>query len=418
MKWNKENTSVATFPCKHKVTGRPICAVPCDGILELCEDDADEQCEGPGLFVVLVCTLVAALLFLVFSFTFDKFKKNEEPLTEILELNTINYENVCDAPYVYATMSLYKRNFEFDKAILFARTIYEGASIPKDQWFMDNLGTNELTAFFYDCIDKSISIKIVMFLQSFRGLVELFNALLGIHVDILSDCLQCLGSLTARYSDLPKDILLLQIIWIQMLSTDTGLFSISIFLSLGAAITATEIINVLNIMLYHVDVKRSYLERMLIMAAGPIFPAIYLVKQLKLKILKRSQLDKFASNRDNVIEQKLVYKKLKRLEANVFHIRLMCARLHCNENVLENLTQLTISSMIILLSHTNTSSVETVEAIFLEKNNFLTYIFAAMSFSSIVRGQLSFLQANKNGCLGITGKFIVIPYFLVGTSSR
>ena len=47
MKLREKSNTLATFSCTHKVTGRPICAVPCDGILELCEDDADEKCEGP-----------------------------------------------------------------------------------------------------------------------------------------------------------------------------------------------------------------------------------------------------------------------------------------------------------------------------------------------------------------------------------
>ena len=423
IEYKKESSSLAAFPCTHKVTGRPICAVPCDGLLEMCKDDADEQCEGPGLMMVLTYTFVAALVFLLSALTFDKIKKNEEPLTDILELNRINHENEIDVPYIYATMSLYKSNLEIEKSSLFARKVYEDASIPngywsKDHWFMDTLGTNKLTAFFYDCIDKSISIRILMFFQRYESLVTFIKALERLHVDILSHCLQCLGSLTVRYSDLPKDILLLQIIWIQLLSTDTGLFSISIFWSLASAIIATEIINIFHIMFNQISKKESYIKRTLVVISCPIMPAVYMFKQLKLKLLMRSLLTKFASNKDNVIEQEQIYKKLKCLEEEMCHLEVMSAKLHCNENVIENLTQLTISSIIILLSYTNTSIVETVEAIFLEKNNALTYIFAAMSFISIIRGQLNFLQANKNGCLGIKGKLIVLPYLLIGTSSR
>ena len=35
----------ATFPCKHRYTGRPICVVPCDGVDGLCEEYSDEQCQ-------------------------------------------------------------------------------------------------------------------------------------------------------------------------------------------------------------------------------------------------------------------------------------------------------------------------------------------------------------------------------------
>ena len=38
----KKSLSLATYQCTHEVTGRSICAVPCDGVLELCKDNADE----------------------------------------------------------------------------------------------------------------------------------------------------------------------------------------------------------------------------------------------------------------------------------------------------------------------------------------------------------------------------------------
>ena len=87
LKWRSEKIQVATFPCTHKVTGRPICAVPCDGVFELCKDDADEQCEGPGLMMVLVYTFVAALVFLLLSIVYDVYyetRKDRELSAEML----------------------------------------------------------------------------------------------------------------------------------------------------------------------------------------------------------------------------------------------------------------------------------------------------------------------------------------------
>ena len=203
-----------------------------------------------------------------------------------------------------------------------------------------------------------------------------------------------------------------------MLRTDTDIFSISIFLSLAAAIVATELINLLNIVLEHNQLKGSYIKRIITVISSPLIPATYLFRLLKLKLLKKTVLDKFASNIQSLNENKRVYEKLKCLDAQICSTKLMCAELNCNENVLENLTQLTISSLIIVLSHTNTNAVETVEGLFMQKNNTLTYIFASMSFCSILRGQLNFLQANKKGCVGTTGKLVLIPYFIIGTSSR
>ena len=88
------------------------------------------------------------------------------------------------------------------------------------------------------------------------------------------------------------------------------------------------------------------------------------------------------------------------------------------QNVLENLTQVTILIMIISLSHTTTRGVENIEAAFVEENTLLGYALAVLSFTSVIRGQLTFLKANKNGCLSLTGTLIVVPYFIIGTFTR
>jgi hypothetical protein len=39
-----------TFSCKHWYTGRQICATPCDGNDDHCEDYSDEDCKGISVF--------------------------------------------------------------------------------------------------------------------------------------------------------------------------------------------------------------------------------------------------------------------------------------------------------------------------------------------------------------------------------
>ena len=39
------NSKSATFSCHHRYTNKPICAVPCDGIDDMCKDYSDEICE-------------------------------------------------------------------------------------------------------------------------------------------------------------------------------------------------------------------------------------------------------------------------------------------------------------------------------------------------------------------------------------
>jgi hypothetical protein len=76
---------IATFSCKHRYTGNWICAVPCDGHDDLCEDFEDEKCElGTSLiFIVLsVCGLLILIIgagesFLHFNKSKNAYSKEE-----------------------------------------------------------------------------------------------------------------------------------------------------------------------------------------------------------------------------------------------------------------------------------------------------------------------------------------------------
>ena len=57
--------SAATFSCTHRYTGRKICAVPCDGVDDLCLDNEDEQCKGFGFLIVALLTVFLILVTMV-----------------------------------------------------------------------------------------------------------------------------------------------------------------------------------------------------------------------------------------------------------------------------------------------------------------------------------------------------------------
>ena len=105
-------------------------------------------------------------------------------------------------------------------------------------------------------------------------------------------------------------------------------------------------------------------------------------------------------------------------ETKCSQLQLIAAKLQGTENILENVTFFTVLVMVMSLSHTASRAVENIDNIFVEKNEFLGYILAVMSFLSIIRGLVTFLKANKNGCLGIKGTFLVTPFFVIGTCSR
>ena len=65
------SSNTATFLCRHNITKRPICATPCDGIIEMCENDEDEQCQGAGLPVILLSALFFSISFIISAFMID-----------------------------------------------------------------------------------------------------------------------------------------------------------------------------------------------------------------------------------------------------------------------------------------------------------------------------------------------------------
>ena len=387
----------------------------------MCEGDSDEQCEGPGLPLVLVFTFIFAMLFLAVAATMEQLSKSKEAAIEHIEMEEYNTSVEWHISNFWINLSVFKKNLDFKNAAMLATTYYENATLPnngvcpKDEHFMMYLGTNKLSAFFYDCVDGAISVRVISFLNNHLPII--FQLRKKFYVEVIKEISECIMSLTLRYSDLPKDILLLYIIWIQLVSTHSGMFSMSIFWILAVSILASEVMHIFTILINNgLDKERSVNQRLYNMLLCPLMPAIYLFKHYKLKLSKDKLLNKLAKDCNN--RQKQAHQKLKELDYEMQQLELMSAKLHCNENVVENLTQLIILVMFILLSYTNSITVERIDYMFIKKNTYITVTLASMSFTSILRGQLNLLKANKNGCLSLTGTVIAIPYFLIGTAAR
>ena len=415
----RDYSLLTTYKCKHRVTGRPICAIPCDGITEMCEDDVDEQCEGPGLMLVLVLTFLVATLYFVIAFAYGHLRKTNEILADFTEVEEFNMEEWYKTNLLI-NLSVCKNSFYYKKATALARKYYENAAIfmniecPKDEYFMKFMGTHEISEYFYDCVDGAISVRIALFL--WETMPSLFRLWRQLRIDTCYKTCECILSLTLKYSDLPKDGLLLYIIWIQLVATDTGMFSLCIFWTLASAIVASELMHINTILLTLKKSRNGKTSRILLMIlVSPLMPAMYLIKQFKIQLLKKSLLDQLSMG---CMDKKQAHLKIGVLYSKINNLNLISAKLHCNENMVENLFQLIIVVIFMLLSYTNSKTVENIDYLFMNRNQYITFILAFMSLMSIIRGQLNFLKANKHGCLGMIGTIITLPYFLVSTTSR
>ena len=406
-----EYSDSATFSCKHKVTKMPICATPCDGIKDFCENDSDEQCQGIGLVVILAITLSLATLFLVVEFLMKTFicAKTERQGPERFEMSHNSRSNENDLSYFKKRLWLHNCKLDFEGAVKLALEFYGESSVAKDdesKHLMQILGTNKLTAYFFDCIDRSIMIRVGAYLQ--HNTPTLLLVMNNGKLRNACEVIHCIASLTTRYSDLPKDAFFLYLIWVQLGNYRAGSFPIVIFWTLFSSIVAAEVLNCIIAMNHQSLYKGRHIFRFVLC---PLTPAFIMYETLHIK-LKLGKVGRKAKN-SQVLEE-----KIHKYEMKCCRLQMMTAKMQCTENVLENLTMLTILIMVIALGHTRSRAVENIDNIFVEKNEFLGYTLAGMSFLSMIRGQTTFLKASKNGCLGLIGTLLVTPYYVLGTCSR
>ena len=188
-------------------------------------------------------------------------------------------------------------------------------------------------------------------------------------------------------------------------------------LSLHLTILVSELLHLYTISIYQDKGSAWGWARWLaVFVISPFMPAYFIFRHLILTLRGRKLHNKFGMKSHNL--QLKAYEEIRIIDDEIGHLQLVMGKIHCNENVLENLTQLTILVLIILTSLSNSSSVENIDPVLMKQDNILTYVLASMTFISMLRGQLNFLKANKNGCLNLKGTMILIPFYTIGTVSR
>ena len=414
------------YSCVHKVTNRPVCAIPCDGIHELCENNSDEECQGPGLIVTWGTLLIFSGAFISFSSitVYHRYKKEHTQTYYSLELRRVlgslnsfreHIESSGDFPYL--KISLYICTMDIRNGMKFATDFYK-KTFPcpcseHDYHIMQVLGTNEISAYLYDCIDGSFLVKVRLWIFTrFHGLLEQMKkcyvgAILIVSKSTVSLCL--------RYSDMSKDLLFLYMIWLQLGQYEPGSFPMIVFYSLAASLIATEIGNICIIFSSEDVVRLPWKKKVLISTSAPLMPAYYIYEVLFHELTKCFMFNTFdeAGNRpylEMMSEQLIVRDKM------IWAHQLKLAKLQYNENVLENIPQLTILFLITLLNNTSSRTVVNLQNVFIDERSYIGWVLATVSSVSLIRGQINLLVAHKNGCQ--TGTFYLIAYFVLGMSSR
>ena len=401
---------MAIFSCKHKVTNNWICAVPCNGVEDLCEDNLDEQCQGPGLVMTLVSIFSLSISFILLSsaLSYNRLKKQKSTDITETELKQVkNNENIRPTGELYQMLSLCKNNMEVSNAMKIVANYYNQDSwstcYEKDCHIMILLGTNDISAYFYDCLDISLAVKIHLWFHSKVSI--LFTILRKIYFGAIMILMKGTVSLCLRYSDLAKDLLFLYMIWLQIGQYEEGSFPKAVFYILATSLLITEFGNICVILL--ADFNGPWWRKIFVITFAPLMPAYYLYEIVHCELFKFLALNSFSA-----IFGRQVYE----IDQQIWSLQLKLAKLQYVENVLENIPQLTILLLISLLNLTSSRVVVNLQNIFLDERVYIGWGLAAISVVSLIRGQVNFLAASKNGCQ--TGIVLLILYFLLGLSSR
>ena len=419
----KQYTLSSVYSCKHKVTKRPVCATPCDGQLELCDNDADENCQGPSLLLALIVTTVSSIIFISVSLavSYARLKKDIPSVSINYELE--DYQSTHDEQLEYDENNIHptlvlSTTLDIKRRLEIACDVYKGVcqgdivNSDRDTFIMKVLGTNYLASYFYDCVNLTLLIKIKCIMHN--PMKQVFKAFQKWPLHSINLLIKSTVSLCLRYSDLAKDILLIYIVWLQLGKYAVGSFPMIIFWILVTSIATTELTNYLTIIHLQDDRANCHLN-ILLLPLAPLFPAFYTYEILHHELLKHKLINKYKKyqTRTNLI---LMSQQIKEADGKIYKFQHVLANLHLNENILETIPQLTILLMIILLKCTTSRMVDNLEGIFINGNDNIVYLIMIMSVLSLTKGQIDFLKAKKNGCS--SGILVLIAYFFIGITSR
>jgi hypothetical protein len=305
------------FSCKHRYTGKPICANPCDGRDDLCEEFIDENCSGPkfipfifGLSVVLL--LVGLLDYLarrhLLALT-DNIEKNPTGLEYNVYMADINKKQ--DDFQTYLEM---REEYEFGPAmsnvLLFFKTTGElfganefshhyykqelkfnkGSTKKADLFFFRVLGTGEAVEYLYDILDDGLGVKMYKrIIYNFP--ICLINALGNITSGRAWIMVKLLSRVLLHYSDIIKDIILLSQLFMLMFDSKMvtlfarhSKFPAIVLWVVLASIVASELSIVMSLTSYNTSTKISKEQNVFSVILAPFMPAVIHYQESKLKI--------------------------------------------------------------------------------------------------------------------------------------
>jgi hypothetical protein len=311
---NRTLQGTHTLTCTHRYTGRPICAIPCDGHDNLCEEYSDENCEGISVLWILawvaVVTVILSIPMIVMekctTLFFPKQIKTRVHMPHSIDIislikerktqNLNSYIGIRKAKYFVHAMSIilltYKSKHDIANAKKLTLNHYKmelDCNQPKnesvDEYYFTVFGTNRLTAYIYDILDNTSSLKINSFLIS-KCPECILSILTYKYFTAATLFLMCIVKIVLHYSDVVKDIILLSLIYKHMLGNsarifleDISKFPVQVFLLILTSIVTTELCSIHTLIITTTFQGQVKYKKVLSIMIIPLIPAIVLYQE-------------------------------------------------------------------------------------------------------------------------------------------
>jgi len=458
----------ATYMCKHRYTGRPICSVPCDSEDDMCENMEDENCDekyyiATGASIVGIAIISVGATLLIQQWRKQKPKEAYLPLTgtKVEKLT----EEVCLLIFHYIFQDSRKpkkqkrRNFhkilkvykdlhssidlsssmksilllletldeteQREACILFdkmERTVHRGNKLASLTCLKENVGTNTVTMKYFENLEPLGLMNRV----KQKVLPARFNkgktSKTSIIVKIIA---RGFFLIMGYYSDFVKDIVFLIILsyFVPWNSTPVSSFAFQINLALLISLILPQLLNILVIM-ENEDLNLSPTFKILLCCFSPVAPAVAVVKMLqeekKVALTRLKYLDYFLSGKSEEVTFQQHAADLLQAQHSAERWKSLNVLFQRNGINSGNLIHVLVLILLVALRFTKTATVGGLQDLFSSGSDSTVMIVlsAIWSCKSLVTGQLAYWVSDKNEFILVKGKIILAAYFILGVISR
>ena len=439
----------ASFPCKHRHTGKWICGIPCDGEDDFCEDYSDEKCGSDAFVYALAASVMSVVVTVAFTEVIYRWKSNVRTNQE-------------DIPLIQTTAAISQTSSRrslkgFRSFILRSHSSDECSSLDRRFWL----------ACYWSC-SESLRPKLC------RALMKAETRLHKGNHRRIHFCVKKLvgtGKLAKKILSRPKGPAIgnlfrrnkrkggaggqkrLSVIWLaakQLLKTCLNIsfyyldmakdfaviyFSSKIigdasnaFASFGSQVLFLMWTSVLlpffvnAVFLFDENPLKKYdsrAARVLLAALSPLAPAFAIAMAARLTFKSKiwqKKLRAAANSKAEIFRQTLSEKKA--VDRELLRWSKLIVGLKMTEISLENLIQTMLLSLLILLKHSTTVTVTSWHELYAGGQVDWLLVSAAWSLLSMMISSAKFLISTKSGFLPLAGIMVMSLKNLVSIVSR